>query len=107
MTWFKDDIGLVNLADLIIEQNGDQHSLTIPQVLQDDAGQYVAQAENQAGRAVCECALVIDDSDLPRSRLPDLDKIGVKPPENGPPKFTKVCALLYFTNLLYLFDSYF
>ena len=87
---------LVNLADLIIEQNGVQHSLTIPQVLQDDAGQYVAQAENEAGRAVCECVLAIDASDLPRSRLPDLDReTGAKPPENGPPKFTKVYGPLY------------
>lgn len=92
VTWFKDDVELVNLADLLIEQKGDQHSLTIPQVLQDDAGQYVARAENQAGRAMSECALVIDASDLPRSRLPDLEQNGqgTKPIEEGPPQFTKV-----------------
>ena len=59
VSWFKNGQPLSSSSDVQLAQEGELHSLTIPEVFDEDAGQYAAVAENPAGQAVSKCELTV------------------------------------------------
>ena len=47
--------------DYQISAFGDNHSLYIPEVFDEDAGRFSVTAENEAGKATCSALLVVVD----------------------------------------------
>ena len=60
ITWCKDGSKVVSSPDFEIVQEGDMHSLYIPEVFYEDAGQYTAEAKNPAGQTQCTANLRIE-----------------------------------------------
>ena len=59
VSWFKNGQPLSSSSDVQLAQEGELNSLTIPEVFDEDAGQYAAVAENPAGQAVSKCELTV------------------------------------------------
>jgi titin len=60
ITWYKDGSKVVSSPDFEIVQEGDMHSLYIPEVFYEDAGKYTAEAKNPAGQTQCTANLRIE-----------------------------------------------
>lgn len=63
VTWYREAQALVSSPDFVIEQQGDVHTLRIPEVFAEDAGRYSVRAQNAAGEAVCDASLLVDTDD--------------------------------------------
>lgn len=59
ITWYKDGTKLTSSRDFEIIQEGDIHSLYIPEVFYEDAGKFSVTAENPAGKSQCQAELRI------------------------------------------------
>ena len=51
VTWFREGSQIVSSPDFEIIQEGDIHSLYIPEVFYEDAGKFEVKAENAGGQA--------------------------------------------------------
>ncbi|ESO99782.1 hypothetical protein LOTGIDRAFT_141571, partial [Lottia gigantea] len=60
VTWMREGSKLVSSRDFEIVQEGDIHSLYIPEVFYEDSGKYTVKAENPAGEAQCIAQLVVE-----------------------------------------------
>lgn len=60
VTWSHNGDVLENSVDIQIKQEGDKHTLFIPEVFDDDAGKYQVKAESPKGMATCEATLVVN-----------------------------------------------
>lgn len=59
VTWYKDGTKLTSSRDFEIVQDGDIHSLYIPEVFYEDAGKFSVTAQNPAGKTQCQAELRI------------------------------------------------
>lgn len=59
VTWYKDGTKLTSSPDFEIIQEGDLHSLYIPEVFYEDAGKFSVTAQNPAGKSQCQAELRI------------------------------------------------
>ena len=57
VTWYRDGTKIVSSPDFKIQQEGDKHTLQIPEAFLDDAGKISVQAVNPAGEATCTATL--------------------------------------------------
>lgn len=60
--------------DYQIQQFGDNYSLYIPEVFDEDAGRFSVSAENDCGKATCAALLVVVDESAapPKSASPPM-----------------------------------
>ena len=67
--WFHNGDELKNSIDIQITEEGDRFVLFIPEVFDDDAGEYTVRAENSAGVASSQTNLVIKSKGTLHSNL--------------------------------------
>ena len=60
VTWYRDGTEIVSSRDFEIIQEGDIHTLHIPEVFQEDGGRFTVKAENPAGQSQCTANLRIN-----------------------------------------------
>lgn len=60
VTWFREGRRLVSSPDFEIKQEGDFHSLYIPEVFYEDSGKFTVRAENPAGEAINAANLMVE-----------------------------------------------
>ncbi|VDI56857.1 titin [Mytilus galloprovincialis] len=60
ITWYKDGSKITSSPDFELVQEDDIHSLCIPEVFCEDAGQYTVEAKNPAGQTQCTANLRIE-----------------------------------------------
>lgn len=60
VTWYRDGRQLVSSPDFEIKQEGEIHSLYIPEVFYEDSGKFSVRAENSAGEAICTASVSIE-----------------------------------------------
>ncbi|GFS02469.1 SEC14 domain and spectrin repeat-containing protein 1-like Protein [Elysia marginata] len=72
--WFKDNHPLESSPDFQITAFADVHSLTIPEVFEEDTGNYAVRAVNRAGEASCAARLTVDPEEVPQDEM-DRDKV--------------------------------
>ncbi len=59
VTWYREGSQIVSSPDFEIQQEGDLHTLYIPEVFYEDAGKFSVRAENRAGEALCSADLIV------------------------------------------------
>ena len=64
VTWYREGSMIISSADFEIQQDGELHTLYIPEVFYEDAGKYTIKAENKAGQAQCTAELIVDGKNL-------------------------------------------
>ena len=64
VTWFREGSQIVSSPDFEIIQEGDIHSLYIPEVFYEDAGKFTVQAENAGGQAHTSANLDVEGTKL-------------------------------------------
>lgn len=69
ITWYKDGSKITSSPDFELVQEDDIHSLCIPEVFYEDAGQYTVEAKNPAGQTQCTANLRIEGRHLNISGL--------------------------------------
>ena len=57
VTWYREGSLIVSSPDFEVKQEGDLHSLYIPEVFYEDSGQFSVQAANRAGTTSCTAEL--------------------------------------------------
>ncbi|XP_074662091.1 titin-like isoform X2 [Tubulanus polymorphus] len=60
VTWYREGQKIISSPDFEIVQEGDVHSLYIPEVFYEDSGKFTVAAENPAGRAQCTAELIVE-----------------------------------------------
>ena len=60
VTWYREGSQIVSSPDFEIVQEGDIHSLYIPEVFYEDAGKFTVQAKNVGGQAETSANLNIE-----------------------------------------------
>ena len=60
VTWYREGSQVVSSADFEILQDGDLHTLYIPEVFHEDAGRYTVKAASKAGEAHCTAQLIVE-----------------------------------------------
>lgn len=58
--WFREGAQIVSSPDFEIIQEGDIHSLYIPEVFYEDAGKFTVTAKNPAGQDQCTAELRVE-----------------------------------------------
>ncbi len=69
MSWLFNNEPIVS-PDYQISSFGDNHSLFIPEVFDEDAGRFSVAAENEAGKATCSALLVVVDASAAPPQVP-------------------------------------
>ena len=59
VTWYREGSRIISSPDFEIIQEGDIHSLYIPEVFYEDSGRFMVRAENPAGEATCSTQLTV------------------------------------------------
>ncbi|XP_046554795.1 uncharacterized protein LOC124264120 [Haliotis rubra] len=59
VTWYREGSRIVSSPDFEVIQEGDIHSLYIPEVFYEDAGHFMVRADNPAGEATCSTQLIV------------------------------------------------
>ena len=77
VSWFKEGQNLVSSPDFEIVQDGEDYSLRIPEVFDEDAGRYSVKAENEAGEVFSQADLTVRPA-LSREPSEDPSKKRVK-----------------------------
>ena len=57
VTWYKDGSKVVSSPDFEIIQEGDLHTMCIPEVFYEDTGKFTVQATNEGGQVECSAEL--------------------------------------------------
>ena len=60
VTWYREGSQIVSSADFEILQDGDLHTLYIPEVFYEDSGKYTVKAASKAGQAHCTAELIVE-----------------------------------------------
>lgn len=60
VTWYREGSKIISSPDFEIQQNGEVHSLYIPEVFYEDSGKFSIKAENKAGVAQCTAELIVE-----------------------------------------------
>ena len=60
VTWYREGSQIVSSADFEIKQDGQLHTLYIPEVFCEDAGKYTVKAANKAGQTQCTAELIVE-----------------------------------------------
>lgn len=60
VTWYREGSQIVSSPDFEISQQGDYHSLYIPEVFYEDSGKFSVKAENSAGQTMCTAELIVE-----------------------------------------------
>jgi len=60
VTWYREGSQIVSSADFEILQEGDLHTLYIPEVFYEDSGKYTVKAASKAGQAQCTAELIVE-----------------------------------------------
>ena len=60
VTWYREGSQIVSSADFEILQDGDLHTLYIPEVFYEDSGKYTVKAASKAGQAQCTAELIVE-----------------------------------------------
>lgn len=60
ITWFREGSQIVSSPDFEIIQEGDIHSLYIPEVFYEDTGKFLVKAVNPAGESKCMAHLIVE-----------------------------------------------
>ena len=60
VTWYREGSLIVSSPDFEISQQGDYHSLYIPEVFYEDSGKFSVKAENSAGQTMCTAELIVE-----------------------------------------------
>ena len=61
VTWYREGSKIISSADFQIQQDGDKHTLLIPEVFAEDAGNFTAKAENEAGEDTTSANLQVEE----------------------------------------------
>ncbi|PIK60938.1 putative muscle M-line assembly protein unc-89 [Apostichopus japonicus] len=85
VTWSHNGDILENSVDIQIKQEGDKHSLFIPEVFDDDAGKYIVKAESSTGMATCEATLVVNRRPSPTTTRTAVTQATPPAEEQAPP----------------------
>ena len=64
VTWYREGSQIVSSADFEILQDGDLHTLYIPEVFYEDSGKYTVKAASKAGQAQCTAELIVEGQSL-------------------------------------------
>ena len=64
VTWYREGSQIVSSADFEILQDGDLHTLYIPEVFYEDSGKYTVKAASKAGQAQCTAELIVEGRPL-------------------------------------------
>nr|XP_020031284.1 obscurin-like isoform X2 [Castor canadensis] len=70
VTWYKDDVQLMDSTRFSHQQDGTTYSLVLMDVAQDDAGVYTCLAHNDGGQVLCKAELMVHGGD----KKPDSEK---------------------------------
>ncbi|KAM4861683.1 obscurin [Thomomys bottae] len=70
VTWYKDNVQLVDSPQLSQQQDGTMYSLVLKDVTQQDAGIYTCLAQNVGGQVLCKAELLVYEGD----RKPESEK---------------------------------
>lgn len=60
VTWYREGRRLISSPDFEIKQEGDIHSLYIPEVFYEDTGRFSVRAENPAGEITSTASLTVE-----------------------------------------------
>lgn len=60
VNWYRDGNQLVSSPDFQISQDGNIHTLYIPEAFFEDSGKFSAKADNPAGEAICSAQIHIE-----------------------------------------------
>ncbi|KAK3083136.1 hypothetical protein FSP39_014900 [Pinctada imbricata] len=73
ITWFKDGSKVVSSPDFEIIQEGDLHTMYIPEVFYEDSGKFSVMAKNPAGQVECSAELRV------AAPMEEVSEEGIKP----------------------------
>ena len=60
VTWYREGSQIVSSPDFEIQQEGNIHSLYIPEVFYEDSGKFSVGVENRGGREMCTAELIVE-----------------------------------------------
>ena len=60
VTWYREGSQIVSSPDFEIIQEGDVHTLYIPEVFYEDSGKFSVKATNPAGTTECTAELIVE-----------------------------------------------
>jgi hypothetical protein len=60
VSWYREGSQIVSSADFEIQQDGELHTLYIPEVFYEDSGKYTVKAVNPGGQAQCTAELIVE-----------------------------------------------
>ena len=60
VTWYREGTQIISSPDFEIRQEGDFHSLLIPEAFYEDSGKFSLKAENSAGQTMCTAELIVE-----------------------------------------------
>jgi len=60
ITWYREGSKIVSSPDFDIQQDGNLHTLYIPEVFYEDSGKFSVKAENKAGVVQCTAELIVE-----------------------------------------------
>ena len=60
VTWYREGSQIISSPDFEIRQEGDFHSLFIPEAFYEDSGKFSLKAENSAGQTMCTAELIVE-----------------------------------------------
>lgn len=64
VTWYREGSRLISSPDFEIIQEGDFHSLYIPEVFYEDSGKFTVMAQNPAGQAQCSAEVHVQSKNI-------------------------------------------
>lgn len=60
VTWYREGSKIVSSPDFEILQEGDLHTLYIPEVFYEDSGKFSVRADSKAGQTQCTAELIVE-----------------------------------------------
>ena len=60
VTWYREGAQLISSPDFEIVQDGEFHSLYIPEAFYEDSGKFSVKATNKAGETRCTAELIVE-----------------------------------------------
>ena len=60
VTWYREGTQIISSPDFEIRQEGEFHSLLIPEAFYEDSGKFSLKAENSAGQTMCTAELIVE-----------------------------------------------